>query len=420
MQNVQSRTIDAPADRMGALLDRLATPDDPLWPTPAWPPMRFDRPLTPGATGGHGMIRYTVLEHVPGRLLRCRFDPTIGVLGEHELRIDPAATGTGTTVTHVIRGDLTGAMRILWPVAIRWLHEALLQDLLDNAERAGTGTVREPARWSLWVRLMRRAAGRAGAGRAGAAHARTRNAGAGQTGAASAGVSSTGASPTGASPTGASPTGASPTGASPAGASPTGASPAGASPTGASPTGASPAGASPAGAAHTETGNAGAGRSDAGRIKRPRRVPLPGGARLAAGTLDHVDLMDAWQGTRPPGASTDPAAWRAAMFGRPPRWVGTLMRLRNRIPGLEPLDTRDVFAPLDARDDEVLFGADTRHFNLRISLFVDAESVVCSTLTRPRTRRGRAYLAVVSRVHPLVVRTMLARALRAAPFAPAT
>ncbi|MFF5228731.1 DUF2867 domain-containing protein [Dactylosporangium sp. NPDC000521] len=306
MENVQRRTIDAPAERMGALLDRLAGPDDPLWPVRAWPPMRFDRPLGPGASGGHGMIRYDVVEHVPGRLLRCRFDPAIGVVGEHELRIEP--DGDGTAVVHVIRGRLTGAMRVLWPVAIRWLHEALLQDLLDNAERAGTGTVRRPARWSPWVRLLRRAFSRG-----------------------------------------------------------------------------------------------------------PRRVPLPGGARLAAGTLDRVDLMDAWQGRRPPGASADPAAWRAAMFGRPPRWVGALMRLRNHIPGLEPLDTREVFAPLDARADEVLFGADTRHFDLRISLFVDAESVVCSTLARPRTRRGRAYLAVVGRIHPLVVRTMLGRALRAAP-----
>lgn len=345
MQNVQRRTIDAPLDRVGALLDRVAGPDDPLWPAPAWPPMRFDRPPAPGATGGHGMIRYSVVEHVPGRLLRCRFDPAIGLIGEHELRVEP--DGTGTAVVHVIQGRLTGVMRVLWPVAIRWLHEALLQDLLDNAERAATGTVRAPARWSPWVRLLRRGF----AGRARRQAGRVAGTGGGRV------------------------------------------------------VGRMPAGRGPV--AWTDAGG-------------PRRVPLPGGARLAAATLDRVDLMDAWRGSRPAGASADPAAWRTAMFSRPPGWVGALMRLRNRIPGLEPLDTREVFAPLDARDDEVLFGADTRHFDLRISLFVDAESVVCSTLARPRTRRGRAYLAVVGRVHPLVVRTMLARALRTAPPAPAT
>ncbi|MFC4041191.1 DUF2867 domain-containing protein [Dactylosporangium siamense] len=352
MQNVQRRTIDAPLGLMGPLLDRVAADDDPLWPVTTWPPIRFDGPLAPGAAGGHGMIRYSVVEHVPGRLLRCRFDPTLGLVGEHELRLEP--DGDGTAVVHVIRGRLTGGMRVLWPVAIRWLHEALLQDLLDNAERAGTGTVRTPARWSPWVRLLRRALA-----------TRTTKPGTASTGAGAAVRVDAVVGGTD--------------------------------------------------ARHTDPGGTGGGRAG-----RPRRVPLPGGARLAAGTLSHVDLMDAWQGTRPPGASTDPAAWRAAMFNRPPRWVGALMRLRNRIPGLEPLDTREVFAPLDARDDEVLFGADTRHFDLRISLFVDAGSVVCSTLARPRTRRGRAYLAVVSRVHPLVVRTMLARALRAAPFAPAT
>ncbi|GAA0718245.1 DUF2867 domain-containing protein [Dactylosporangium roseum] len=306
MRNVQRRTIDAPAEVVGALIDRLASPDDRVWPAHAWPPLRLDRPLRVGAVGGHGPIRYSVEEYEPGRRVRFRFDPAIGLEGHHELRVE--AAGRRAVLVHELTGRATGAMTLRWPLAIRWIHEALMHDAFDNAERAATGAVDRPARWSPWVRLLRRL-----------------------------------------------------------------------------------------------------------RVPAPRRVPLPADARLARGALDRVDLMDAWQGGRPSGASADPAAWRERMFTRPPRWVAGLMALRNRIPGLERLERRTVFAPLATVDDEILFGADTRHFDVRISLYLGPATVVCSTLARPRTRRGRMYLAVVRRVHPLVVRSMLARTVRAAP-----
>ena len=57
---------------------------------------------------------------------------------------------------HEAVGRVTGAMRLLWPLAVRPVHDALLTDLLDRAEAVlGTGSAR-PARWSPWVRLLRR------------------------------------------------------------------------------------------------------------------------------------------------------------------------------------------------------------------------------------------------------------------------
>jgi hypothetical protein len=154
MRNVQSREIAAPAAAVGALLDRLAGPDDVLWPTPAWPPIRFDRGLAVGAVGGHGPIRYSVAEYEPGRRLRCRFAQRAGLRGYHELRVEPCGPAT-CRVVHELAGTLRGSMIVGWPVAVRWLHEALIQDLLDNAERVATGRLSRPARWSAWVRLLR-------------------------------------------------------------------------------------------------------------------------------------------------------------------------------------------------------------------------------------------------------------------------
>ncbi|GGT10424.1 hypothetical protein GCM10010156_78270 [Planobispora rosea] len=156
MRNIQERTIGASAETLGALLDRVATADDRLWPVPAWPRLVLDSGLTPGSRGGHGPIRYSVSEYEPGHRVRFLFDPELGLDGHHEFTI--TADGPDRCrLTHIIDGTLRGRMRIMWPLAIRWLHEALMQDLFDNAERAATGTLSSrPANWPLWVRLLRR------------------------------------------------------------------------------------------------------------------------------------------------------------------------------------------------------------------------------------------------------------------------
>lgn len=156
VENIHRRVLRAPAADAGALLDTLSGPDDRLWPSRAWPAMRLDGPLAPGATGGHGPIRYRVEAYRPGATLRCRFVPPTGVDGTHELSVIPVDAHR-VELRHTLVAAPSGAMRLAWPLAFRWLHDALLEDLLDNAERELTGTVANPARWSPYVRLLRSA-----------------------------------------------------------------------------------------------------------------------------------------------------------------------------------------------------------------------------------------------------------------------
>jgi hypothetical protein len=159
MQNIQHRLIDAPAEKLGTLLDQMATPDDRVWPAPAWSRLVLDAGLTPGSRGGHGLIRYSVAEYEPGRRIRFSFEPGLGLDGYHELLITTEGPNR-CRLAHTIAATVEGRMRLLWPLMIRWMHEALLQDLLDNAEHAATGRLRgQRSRWSLWVRLLRRARG---------------------------------------------------------------------------------------------------------------------------------------------------------------------------------------------------------------------------------------------------------------------
>jgi hypothetical protein len=153
IRNVHARELAASVDEVGALLDSLGRDDDQLWPQD-WPPVRFDGPLAVGASGGHGPIRYSVVAYEPGRVLECRFAPGLGLDGTHRLDVHPVSAHR-TVLRHVLEGRPSGAIRLTWPVAIRWLHDALLEDLLDRAQVAVEGEVARPARWSPWVRVLR-------------------------------------------------------------------------------------------------------------------------------------------------------------------------------------------------------------------------------------------------------------------------
>lgn len=312
MRNAHVRALPVPASRVGPLIDQLSGPDDPLWPTPAWPPIRFDRPLSVGADGGHGPIRYHVTAYEPGRHVRFAFHPETGLHGYHELAVAPAGEHA-CVLRHAGEGRVHGRMVALWPLVARWLHDALIEDLLDNAELTVTGSVARPARWSPWVRLLR-----------------------------------------------------------------------------------------------------------ARRSVRPREVPVPAAAVLAWSAFEKIDFQDAWQLPMPASVTSDPAAWAEAAFRSPPRWLAALYALRNALVGLIGVERgdRSAFDPVARTENELLLGTDAGHLDFRASLLVADAKVTLSTVTVLKNARGRLYMAVVKRVHPVVVRHMLARAARLLTAAP--
>jgi hypothetical protein len=162
IRSLHARSIPASLEAAGKLLDGLASDDDRLWPRDRWPAMRLDRPLGVGARGGHGPVRYEVVEYVPGQKVVFRFDPAAGLMrgvrGGHRWELSEVAGGV--ELRHVIEaeGGLGPALR--WLLLVRPLHDALIEDALDRAQDALTGGDKRPARWSLRVRLLRRLARR--------------------------------------------------------------------------------------------------------------------------------------------------------------------------------------------------------------------------------------------------------------------
>ncbi|HYD71071.1 hypothetical protein [Azospirillum sp.] len=165
VRNVHSRTLPTSLDAAGTLIDGLASDGDRLWPWERWPAIRFDGPLAVGAKGGHGPVRYTIQQYEPGRSILFRFSAPKGFLGTHRLSVESTDSG-GVRLVHTLEMVAAGPARFSWPLVFRPLHDALLEDALDKAERAFGGRP-TAARWSLYVRALRRLLRRRRQGRAG-------------------------------------------------------------------------------------------------------------------------------------------------------------------------------------------------------------------------------------------------------------
>jgi hypothetical protein len=151
--NVHERVFRATPEQVGAMLDALSREGDPLWPRGTWPAVRFDRPLGPGAAGGHGDVRYVVETYQPGRFVRFRFRKPCGFDGVHYFEVQ--RRGRETALRHVIEMTTHGFALLSWPLLFGPLHDALIEDAFDNVEDFVSGDVKTPARWSWYVRFLR-------------------------------------------------------------------------------------------------------------------------------------------------------------------------------------------------------------------------------------------------------------------------
>jgi hypothetical protein len=152
IRNVHERTLEAREEEIARVVASLSSERDQLWPAERWPRMRLQPGLEPGARGGHGPIRYMVEEVTPRRVV-FRLTPPLsgfaaGLQGSHRFEIQ------GNTLRHVLEGEAHGLMLLRWLLVVRPLHDALVEDAFDQAEKSLTGSARRSPH-SLWVRLVR-------------------------------------------------------------------------------------------------------------------------------------------------------------------------------------------------------------------------------------------------------------------------
>ena len=131
--NRHKRIINQPKETVSQLFKTLATAKDQIWPSQNWPKMYFTEGLKVGSQGGHGQIRYTIIDFKPGEHIKFEFTKPEGFKGTHELNIK-ALSNDASEINHMINMNTTFKSSLLWVFIIRWLHDALIEDAFDNIE----------------------------------------------------------------------------------------------------------------------------------------------------------------------------------------------------------------------------------------------------------------------------------------------
>ena len=153
--NIHQRILHYPDQEVGNLLQTLASDNDQMLATHKWPPMRLDNGLQVGSRGGHGPIRYWVKAYETGRSVTFQFDMK-GFDGTHQFTIQ-AIEADKTQIKHLIKMKTSGWATLKWVLAIRWLHDAFIEDAFDKVENNLSGSNKR-AEWSKWVIFLRKVA----------------------------------------------------------------------------------------------------------------------------------------------------------------------------------------------------------------------------------------------------------------------
>lgn len=152
VRNIHTREYAADTETIWAQLQKLSAKDDPIWPFETWPRMVMRPGLAKGASGGHGPIRYTIEKITDGKEIKFRFTAPKGFNGFHLFRLE--GDGNTCTLIHEIIMKTSGSAAFTWPLAIRYLHDALIEDAFTKLERT-LNLPQKAIKWSLWVRLLR-------------------------------------------------------------------------------------------------------------------------------------------------------------------------------------------------------------------------------------------------------------------------
>lgn len=152
--NSHERLIMASETVVGGLIDSLSSENEMLWPSDEWPAIKFDRPLAVGAIGGHGPVRYVVSAYAPGRRVVFDFTSPTGFRGSHAFEVVAHAIDQ-TLLRHELRMSVSGWAKLSWPLFFRPMHDALIEESFDRAERECGGVPARMHQRSAWVRILR-------------------------------------------------------------------------------------------------------------------------------------------------------------------------------------------------------------------------------------------------------------------------
>jgi hypothetical protein len=152
--NIHKRTLNQSKSKVVEILKTLSTENDRIWPKEKWPEMKFKDGIQIGAIGGHGPIRYTVEKYKPSEIIQFRFSKPYGFNGIHKFEINEL-TSEKTEIKHTIDMKTDAKGTLVWILAIRSLHNALIEDGFDKLEN-NFSEVHKSSKWNFWVYFIRK------------------------------------------------------------------------------------------------------------------------------------------------------------------------------------------------------------------------------------------------------------------------
>ncbi len=153
MINIHKRIIDQPKSKVSELLKTLSTAHDQVWPSKYWPAMRFKDGFKVGSRGGHGLIRYTIIKNTPDEHCVFKFTKPRGFDGTHEFKLK-RLSDQQSEISHKITMTTSFRASLSWMCFVRWLHDALIEDALDNIENHFSEDHKKTS-YSFWVICLR-------------------------------------------------------------------------------------------------------------------------------------------------------------------------------------------------------------------------------------------------------------------------
>jgi len=116
-------------------------------------------------------------------------------------------------------------------------------------------------------------------------------------------------------------------------------------------------------------------------------------------------------------------------FAHSPKWIATLLAIRNKIVGLLGLDTykepneiskntlkvgekTGIFKIYAILDNEIIAGEDDKHLNFRVSVLKEKNEAFFSTLVHYNNWFGKLYFFIVKPFHKAVVKAILKNAVK--------
>jgi len=151
--NIHEREYEQSSSVISEILETLSSKDDRLWPNEIWPPMVLNNNLTINSSGGHGPIGYYISNYDHGNSIEFTFTNPKEYIGTHKFEIIKISNKT-TLLRHTINMTLNIKGLVTWYFAIKWLHDALLEDCLDKVHNQLTGK-KVKSSHNFWVKYLR-------------------------------------------------------------------------------------------------------------------------------------------------------------------------------------------------------------------------------------------------------------------------